>query len=206
MACHTAVTRAARHKPVHESADAAAQHLPQRPRLAEPPHQSVPVILGRLIIRRTDADVGAGDPRFQTILHRGIQHVPGKRLHLQIGAALFQPSLRQLGLWLADCGNGKQMPLDIVRFVNIRLDQGDARDARFAAEQIEHRHPAAAGANLDEMGHWHPPGPWISHGAALRPGNRRALTSLPAAAIRRSHARSRSRPASARLLARQRHT
>ena len=48
---------------------------------------------------------------------------------------------------------GKQMALDVVRLVDVRLDERDVGDARIAAEQVEDRHPAAARANLDQMSH-----------------------------------------------------
>ena len=62
MAGDAAVTGPAGHKPVDEAADAAAQHFAERPRLAVPAHQRVPVILGRLVVGGTDADVGRRQP------------------------------------------------------------------------------------------------------------------------------------------------
>src|SRR5437016_2331852 len=45
------------------------------------------------------------------------------------------------------------MAFDIVRFIDVRLDQRDALNTWIAAEQIEDGHPAAAGAYLYEMRH-----------------------------------------------------
>jgi hypothetical protein len=40
---------------------------------------------------------------------------------------------------------------NVVRLVNVRLDEGDALDPRVAANHVQHRHPAAAGADLEHV-------------------------------------------------------
>ena len=46
------------------------------------------------------------------------------------------------------------MALDIVRLVDIRLDQRDDTDARIATDHVEHRHPATARTHLEQMNHF----------------------------------------------------
>ena len=82
------------------------------------------------------------------------------------GRRSLQPALGEIGLALADRGEGKQMALDIVGFVDVRLDERDARDAGVAAEHVQHRHAAAARADLDEMGHTVAP-PFVAPRAPL---------------------------------------
>ena len=47
----------------------------------------------------------------------------------------------------------EEMTSNVVRFVNIRLHQRDMRDARIAADDVEHGHAAGACADLEKMGH-----------------------------------------------------
>ena len=44
------------------------------------------------------------------------------------------------------------MSFNVVGFVNIRLDERQARDPRIAAHHVQHRHAAAARADLKQMG------------------------------------------------------
>jgi hypothetical protein len=46
---------------VDEAADAAGQHLAERPGLAVAPHQRVEVVLGRLVVGGADAEVSGGE-------------------------------------------------------------------------------------------------------------------------------------------------
>jgi hypothetical protein len=43
------------------------------------------------------------------------------------------------------------MPVDVVRFVNVRLDERDASHSWIVGDEIEHRHPAATGTDLEHM-------------------------------------------------------
>jgi hypothetical protein len=43
--------------------------------------------------------------------------------------------------------------MDVVRLVDVRLDEGDAGDALVATNHVEDGHPAAAGADLEQMRH-----------------------------------------------------
>ena len=71
----------------------------------------------------------------------------------KVWPAIQKPAPRQHCLGFAHGRERKQVPLDVVFLVNIRLDQRHQRDARIAAEHVEHRHPAATCADLKEMGH-----------------------------------------------------
>ena len=82
-----------------------------------------------------------------------VHQIADEQAHFQVGPAFLEPALGEDRLAFADGGERKQMAFDIVRLVDVRLDQRDARDPRIAANHVEHRHPAAARADLDEMGH-----------------------------------------------------
>ena len=64
-----------------------------------------------------------------------------------------QPVGGQVGLGPADLATAEEVPVDVVRLVDVRLDEDDAADGRLAAEQVEHDHPAGAGADLEDASH-----------------------------------------------------
>ena len=132
------------------------QHLAERPRLAVPAHQRVEVVLGRLVVGGADAEVAR---RATASLDVGL-HASGRAgrtastSNVEVGPALAQPLARPARAFEpADGGRREQVAVDVVRLVDVRLDERDARDARVAGEQVEHGHPAAAGADLEEVGH-----------------------------------------------------
>ena len=47
----------------------------------------------------------------------------------------------------------EQVAVDVVRLVDVGFDERDAGDGRVAGEQVEHDHPAAAGTDLEDVGH-----------------------------------------------------
>ena len=51
-------------------------------------------------------------------------------MHLQIRPTFLQPFFRQFRLGFSDGGKRKLMALDIVRLVNVRLDEGDMNSQR----------------------------------------------------------------------------
>src|SRR5204862_519458 len=77
----------------------------------------------------------------QPLLFR-IEQVADEEINLEVWTAFPEPGAGQLGLEFASIGGRKQMAFDVVRLVDVGLDEGDAADARVAAEQVEHRHSA----------------------------------------------------------------
>ena len=111
------------------------------------------MVLGRLAVHRADADVAPGGQLLELGLPRRVGDVGGERLDVEVGPALLEPLGRQLGLESADGGGREDVPVDVVGLVHVRLDERHPGDPHVAGEQVEHDDPAAAGADLEDVGH-----------------------------------------------------
>src|SRR5262249_61999054 len=114
MTGHAPVARLARPEHVHPPADPAAEHLPEGPGLLVLAHQGVEVVLGRLDVNRTYAEVTPGDGRLDLRLPLAVHKVHGERGHFQIRAELAEPPDGQVGLPLPDVIMTEVVPVDVV--------------------------------------------------------------------------------------------
>ena len=141
---------------MNEAADAAAEDFAERPRLGVTPHQRIPMKLGQLIVGGADAHIGFRGGLVDFFLMRRVHEIADERINHQIGPAFAQPIAGKDGLELADGRKRKQMAFDVVRLIDVRLDERDVSDARVSTKHVENRHPAAAGADLKQMDHRKP--------------------------------------------------
>ena len=111
------------------------------------------MMLGRFIVGGANAEVGPADRRVNFIGMRGIAKIDDETMNSEVGLNFEQPSFRKERLRLTDITWPKEMSNDVVFLINIGLDQCDFRNAPIARNQIEHRHAAAAGANLHNFCH-----------------------------------------------------
>src|SRR5579883_3196840 len=84
---------------------------------------------------------------------RRIAQIARQEIHHEIRPAFEQPAAGQLGLRLAHGRERKQMALDVVGLVNVRLDERDAANLWVPAEHVQNRHSTASRSNLEEMSH-----------------------------------------------------
>jgi len=114
------------------------------------------VVLGRLVVGGADAEIGIRDGFLDGPLLRRVEEVAFQETNVEIGPAVFEPAFGESGFRFANGAERERMALDVVRLVNVRLDQRNARDARVAAEHVQDGHAAAAGSDLEEMRHCEP--------------------------------------------------
>src|SRR5262245_21861294 len=128
MTGDTAVARTAGHEPVDEAADAAGEHLAERPRFGMAAHQAVPVILGRLVVHGAHAKVSRRGELLQLRLNCRIEDVPQVNGHFEIGTAPAEPLFGEFSLESADVAEREQMTRDVVWLVEVGLDKAHTVD------------------------------------------------------------------------------
>jgi hypothetical protein len=76
---------------VDEATDPSAEDLAERPRQAVAAHESIPVILGLLIVGSTHADVGRACGFVKGRLDNGVSHVLCQQANFEVRSALAEP-------------------------------------------------------------------------------------------------------------------
>src|SRR5207237_1067612 len=85
-------------------------------------------------------------------LHRRVEQVRVQEVDVEVRPPFLEPPLRQFRLGLADGAEREEVALDVVRLVDIRLDQRDAGDARVATKHVEDGQPATGTASAPPAG------------------------------------------------------
>jgi hypothetical protein len=100
---------------------------------------------------------------------RGIKQITGEHIHGKVGAAFLEPLCGKSGFTLPDGTVRKEMADDVVRLINVRFDERDARDALIPADDVQNGHATTACADLNEMRHGEVPVSGSNLAAELAP-------------------------------------
>jgi hypothetical protein len=130
-------------------ADAAAEYLAERPGFARGAHQCIEGELRGFVVRRADANIALTRNSRELCLLGGISDVRDEDFKCDIGPNCANPFCREFGFPSANRRRREEVPVDVVRLVFVWLNERHTRHARVAGDEIENRHPAATGTDLE---------------------------------------------------------
>jgi hypothetical protein len=136
---------------MYPATDSPAEHFTQSPRFTAGSHESVKGVLGGLVVHGTNAAVASSGESGELALSAGLGEVGHDGSDLEVRSPLTNPIGSEFGFSLTDARVWKHVPVDVVGFVDVVIDERYLGNAWIAGEQVENDHPAAPGTDLEEM-------------------------------------------------------
>jgi hypothetical protein len=134
---------------VNPPTDATAQHFAQRPGFTYGAHERIERELGSFVVRSADSNVALRCDSREVRLFGGISNVSDEHFKGDVGSNRANPLSCKFGFPAANRRRREEVSVDVVRFVNVWLNERHARHTRVAGDEIENRHPAASGTDLE---------------------------------------------------------
>lgn len=134
---------------MNPTADSAAQDLAKRPRFSGATHERVERIFRRFVVDGANAEIAFLRESRELRLSSSVGEVGNDGREAKIRSSLANPVGRELRLHATDRRVREEVPMDVLRRIDVRLDQSHASHGRIANEKVEDDHPAATGADLE---------------------------------------------------------